>query len=67
MVLAEKGIGAVRDAHGDDTHAADHHHGYVDIGKDGHHRCADAEAKSAQYVDNPDAEVKVVQVFLEQS
>lgn len=36
MVLSQQGVRAVGDAHGDDAHAADHHHGDVNIGKDGH-------------------------------
>lgn len=36
MVLSEQSVGAVGDAHGDDAHATDHYHGYVDIREDGH-------------------------------
>lgn len=64
MVLAQQGIRAVGDAHGDDAHGADGDHGDVDVGKHGHHGCADGEAQRPQHVDHPDAQVVVVQVLL---
>lgn len=66
VVLAEQGVGAVGDAHGDDAHGADHDHGHVDVGEHGHHRRAQREAQRPQHVDDPDAQVVVVQVLLQQ-
>lgn len=67
VVLAQQGVGAVGDAHGHDAHGADHDHGHVDIGEHGHHGGAHGEAQRPQHVDDPDAQVVVVQVLLEQS
>lgn len=64
VVLPEQGVGAVGDAHGHDAHGADHDHGDVDVGEHGHHGRAHGEAQRPQHVDDSDAQVVVVQVFL---
>lgn len=65
VILAQQSVRTVRDAHGDDSHAADHHHGDVDVWEDGHDGSTDREAQSAQDVDDLYAEVKVIQVLLQ--
>ncbi len=67
MILAQQSVRTVRDAHGDDAHAADHDHGDVDVGEDRHDGCTDGEGQSAQDVDDLYAEVKVIQVLLQYS
>lgn len=64
MVLPEQGVGAVGDAHGDYAHGADHDHGDIDVGEHGHDGRADGEAQRPQHVDDPDAQIVVVQVLL---
>lgn len=39
-------------------------HGDVDIGEHGHHSRADGEAQRPQHIDDPDAQVVVVQILL---
>lgn len=65
MILSQQSVRAVGDAHGDDSHTADHHHGDVDVGEDGHDGRTDREAQSAQNVNHLNAEVKVIQILLQ--
>lgn len=67
MILAQQSVRTVWDAHGDDAHAADHHHGDVDVGEDRHDGRTDGEGQSAQDVDDLYAEVKIIQVLLQYS
>lgn len=64
MVLSQKRVGAVGDAHGDYSHRADHYHGDIHVGEHGHHCSAKGKTQRAQDVDHFYAEVVVVQVFL---
>lgn len=66
MVLSQKRVGAVGDAHRDYSHRADHYHGDVDVGEHCHHCSAERKAQRAQDVDHFDTKVVVVQVFLQQ-
>lgn len=66
MVLSQKRVGAVGDAHGDYSHRADHDHGDVHVGKHRHHCSAQRKTQCAQDVDHLYAKVVVVQVFLQQ-
>lgn len=66
MVLSQKRIGAVGDAHGDYPHSADHYHGDIHIGEYSHHCSANTETQRAQDVDHFYTKVVVVQVFLQQ-
>ena len=66
VVLPQQGVRAVGDGHGDHSHGADAHHGHVHVGEDGHDGSAYGEGQRSQGVDDPDAEVRVVQDLLEQ-
>lgn len=67
MVLSQQGVRTVGYTHGKDSHCAYHHHGNIDIWKNSHDRGSYSKAEGAQHVDDLDAEVVVVQVFLENS
>lgn len=64
MVLPQQGIWTVGYTHGKDSHGAYHDHGNINIWENSHDCSSHSKAQGAQHVDDPNAEVVAVQVFL---